>query len=55
MQADRHYMSDVIAGATVGLLAGRSVTVGHGSSRFTLRPTAMPGGIGISIGRDSRN
>jgi membrane-associated phospholipid phosphatase len=52
MQADRHFFSDVVAGATIGLLAGRSVTVGHGASRFTLRPAAIPGGIGVSVGRD---
>jgi membrane-associated phospholipid phosphatase len=56
VQADRHYFSDVVAGATVGLLAGRSVTFGGGSMRFTMKPTVMPGGIGISIGRpNSRN
>jgi membrane-associated phospholipid phosphatase len=52
MQADRHYFSDVVAGATVGLLAGRSVTFGHGNGRFTLRPSLIPGGAGITIGRD---
>jgi len=53
MQADRHFVSDVVAGGAVGLLAGRSVTFGRGNTRFALRPTAMPGGIGISIGRAS--
>jgi len=52
MQADRHYFSDVVAGATIGLLAGRSVTFGHGRGRFTLRPSVLPGGAGITIGRD---
>jgi membrane-associated phospholipid phosphatase len=52
MQADRHYFSDVVAGATIGLLAGRSVTFGHGRGRFTVRPSILPGGAGITIGRD---
>lgn len=49
VKADRHYLSDVIAGATVGLLAGRSVTVGKGAARFSLQPAAVPGGIGINL------
>jgi membrane-associated phospholipid phosphatase len=48
VQAKRHYLSDVIAGATVGILAGRSVTVGKGSTRFALSPMLVPGGIGIN-------
>jgi membrane-associated phospholipid phosphatase len=46
---DRHYVSDVIMGATVGLLAGRSVTFGRGDARFAVAPMAVPGGIGFSI------
>ena len=45
----RHYVSDVITGAAVGILAGRAVTVGRGSARFALSPMAAPGGIGISV------
>lgn len=48
VQMKRHYVSDVVAGATVGLLAGRSVTVGRGSARFALSPTVVPGGVGIT-------
>jgi membrane-associated phospholipid phosphatase len=51
IQAERHYLSDVIAGATVGILAGRSVTVGLGDNRCSLAPTMVPGGIGFSVGR----
>ena len=49
VQQDRHFLSDVIAGATVGLLAGRSVTVGRGSARFSVAPMAVPGGAGVSF------
>lgn len=48
VQMDRHYLSDVIAGATVGLLAGRSLSVGKGPVRFSLTPMAVPGGIGVA-------
>lgn len=48
---DRHYLSDVITGAAVGILAGRAVTVGRGSARFALSPMAAPGGVGISVVR----
>jgi hypothetical protein len=51
VQAERHYLSDVVAGATVGILAGRAVTVGRGDNRFSLAPTMVPGGIGFSFSR----
>jgi len=51
VQAQRHYLSDVVAGATVGILAGRAVTVGRGDNRFSLGPTVVPGGIGFSFTR----
>jgi membrane-associated phospholipid phosphatase len=54
MQSERHYLSDVIAGATVGILAGRSVTVGMGGTRFAVSPMAAPGGIGVSFVRIER-
>lgn len=54
IQQDRHYVSDVIAGAVVGLAAGRSVTIGRGRTQFALTPVAVPGGIGVSVGL-SRN
>jgi len=49
VQMERHYLSDVIAGATIGILAGRSVTVGHGAARFSVAPMAVPGGIGVGF------
>jgi membrane-associated phospholipid phosphatase len=49
IQSGRHYLSDVVAGATVGILAGRAVTVGRGDNRFSLAPTIVPGGIGFSV------
>jgi membrane-associated phospholipid phosphatase len=51
VQMKRHHVSDVIVGASIGLLAGRSVTFGHGSTRFGLSPMAVPGGGGINLVR----
>ena len=49
VQARRHYVSDVVAGATLGILAGRSVTVGAGNVRFSVDPMPVPGGMGVSF------
>jgi membrane-associated phospholipid phosphatase len=49
IEAHRHFLSDVIAGATVGILAGRAVTFGNGNTRFAMGPMAVPGGIGLSL------
>jgi membrane-associated phospholipid phosphatase len=49
MEGKRHYFSDVLAGATLGIMAGRSVTVGRGAAKFELSPMAAPGGIGVNF------
>jgi membrane-associated phospholipid phosphatase len=51
VQMRRHYISDVVAGAAVGIMAGRSVTVGSGRARFAVDPMAVPGGLGVSFTR----
>lgn len=43
----RHYLSDVIFGAAVGMVAGRNVTVG--THRFEVGPIATPGGAAIGL------
>jgi membrane-associated phospholipid phosphatase len=53
IEKHRHYLSDVIAGATIGMLSGRSVTVGTGKARFAVGPMAAPGGVGVSFTRVS--
>jgi membrane-associated phospholipid phosphatase len=50
LQENRHYPSDVLFGAAVGIVAGRTVTVGHGNKRFALAPIAAPGGGGGGVG-----
>lgn len=42
IQMKRHYASDVAFGAALGILAGRTVTMGH--TGWALAPMATPGG-----------
>lgn len=42
-----HYLSDVVMGAAIGTIAGRTVTQ-HGREVWTLVPAAMPGG-GVAV------
>ena len=44
---DRHWASDVVAGATLGIIVGRSVTW-HGRN-FYASPMLVPKGAGIMI------
>jgi membrane-associated phospholipid phosphatase len=48
VQTKRHYLSDVAFGATVGIVAGRTVTVGRGH-RLMVTPTASLDGGGIAF------
>ncbi len=47
---NRHYLSDVIFGAAVGTIAGRTVTE-HGREVWTMTPTAVPGGVAFLVSR----
>jgi hypothetical protein len=50
MQENKHFASDVIFGATIGIMGGRSVTFGRGSKHVTLAPLAIPGGgVGLAV------
>jgi membrane-associated phospholipid phosphatase len=49
LSENKHYMSDVLFGAALGIVAGRAVTVGHGASTFALTPIAGPKGAGIGL------
>jgi membrane-associated phospholipid phosphatase len=51
VQENSHFASDVIFGATLGLVAGRTVTVGGKRTRFAVTPVAVPGGGGVSFTR----
>ena len=49
IQEERHYLSDVVFGAAIGIAAGRTVTVGRGRATFAVAPMALPGGGGVSL------
>jgi membrane-associated phospholipid phosphatase len=49
LHANKHYLSDVAFGAALGIIAGRTVTVGIGSTKFALAPIAAQGGVGIGF------
>ena len=45
----RHYLSDVVFGAAVGILVGRTVTVEVAKNRFAVSPMVVPAGAGIQL------
>ena len=45
----RHFASDVLFGAAIGLMAGRSIAIGPADRRFVMTPMAAPGGGGIAF------
>ena len=49
LNENKHFLSDVIFGAAVGILAGRTVTFGRGDTRFELSPMLTPGGAGVQV------
>jgi membrane-associated phospholipid phosphatase len=50
LSKNHHYASDVLFGAALGIVAGRTVTIGHGAQRFAVAPTAVPGGgVGVTL------
>lgn len=49
---NRHYLSDVAFGATIGIISARTSTLHIGGARFALAPAATPnGGVGLSLVR----
>jgi len=49
LSENQHYLSDVVFGASLGVMAGRTVTVGR--SRFAFALMASPHGVGLSMVR----
>ena len=45
----QHFLSDVVFGAGIGIIAGRAVTVGHGTHAFAISPIVEGGGFGVSF------
>jgi membrane-associated phospholipid phosphatase len=51
LSENKHYASDVIFGAAIGLVAGRTVTIGKRENQFALAPVAYPGGFALSLSK----
>lgn len=49
LSENKHYLSDVIFGAAVGILCGRTVTFSVGKSRFAISPILVPDGTGAQL------
>jgi membrane-associated phospholipid phosphatase len=49
MGSGKHYLSDVILGAAIGVGAGRAVTVGSGRARFDLGVAPTAGGAAVTF------
>ena len=45
----RHFARDVAFGAAIGIVAGRTVTVGRGTTKFAVSPTVTPRAAGVSF------
>jgi membrane-associated phospholipid phosphatase len=49
LQENKHYLSDVIFGAAIGMVSGRTTTIGHGRATFAVSPFATRGGGGLGF------
>jgi membrane-associated phospholipid phosphatase len=55
LREDQHWLSDLAAGATIGVIVGQAVTSGHRQRAWTIAPVpARGGGIGFVIVRNPR-
>jgi membrane-associated phospholipid phosphatase len=48
---NRHYLSDVLFGASVGIASGWTVVGRHGRSDYTLMPIPIRGGVMVALRR----
>jgi membrane-associated phospholipid phosphatase len=53
LHENRHFLSDVVGGAAVGIIAGRTVTR-HGREQYSADVQFLPGGAALVIVRQSR-
>ena len=49
LQANSHYGSDLVAGATIGIAVGRTATIGVGKHHVSVAPTVIPDGVGVAL------
>jgi membrane-associated phospholipid phosphatase len=52
---NRHFLSDVLFGAAIGVTSGWTVVGRHGRSNYSLMPVATPGGVMIVLSRNGRS
>jgi membrane-associated phospholipid phosphatase len=50
LPANRHWLSDVVFGSTVGIISGRTVT-GHELNKYHVQLVPLPGGIAVTYMR----
>jgi PAP2 superfamily len=44
-----HWLSDVVFGGAIGVMAGRTVTLGHRSRTWSIVPVPTPGGFAVYV------
>ena len=49
LSENRHFLSDLVFGAAIGLVAGRTVTLSRSSTGLEIVPMAGPGGAGVQV------
>ncbi len=49
LRDDQHWLSDLAAGATIGLIVGQAVTSGHRQRTWTVTPAPIRGGIAVFV------
>lgn len=49
IQDRKHFLSDVAMGAAIGILSGRTVTIGSGEKKFAVAPVATSGGAAVNF------
>ena len=53
MHDNRHFLSDVVFGASLGIATGWTVVGRHGRSNYALMPVPVRGGVMVSLSRNS--
>ena len=51
LNENKHYLSDIVFGAALGVMTGRTVTIDIAKGAFTLNPMLTPGGLSVRLAR----
>ena len=54
LREHQHWLSDLGAGATIGLIVGQAVTSGHRQRTWTIAPVPTRGGLGFIVVKNPR-